>query len=135
VLLVPASGATAPAGFRHTDPYVLRYWTAVLGPGAVADLLRLAQAGRRGTRLRRPVHLRHLIEAGLVGVVGRAIVVPDRVPVVPPELVAAFPAALRREHSRIRLPAVEDPKAGEEEGDHLPDQEAQSYPRTHPPSG
>ena len=31
-------------GYPHHHRYVRRYWTAVIGPGAVADLLRLAAA-------------------------------------------------------------------------------------------
>jgi hypothetical protein len=30
------------AGYAMTHAYVRRYWVAALGPGAVADLLRLA---------------------------------------------------------------------------------------------
>jgi hypothetical protein len=44
---------------------VLRFWALALGPGTVADLLRLMTADRRG-RLGRPLHLAQLARAGLV---------------------------------------------------------------------
>jgi hypothetical protein len=53
-------------GYPPDHPYVRRYWTAVLGPGAVADLLRLMTAARRGCSLLEPLHLSTLARAGLV---------------------------------------------------------------------
>ncbi|HSQ38030.1 MAG TPA: hypothetical protein VLS92_09080, partial [Acidimicrobiia bacterium] len=40
------------AGHNPDDPAVRRYWSALVGPGAVADLLRLTATARRGGRLR-----------------------------------------------------------------------------------
>ena len=75
--LVPANGHP---GHAPDDPMVRRYWSALVGPGAVADLLRLTVAARRGKRLRRPLHLSSLLREGLVCRDGEAIVVPERVP-------------------------------------------------------
>src|SRR3972149_9236326 len=53
-------------GHAPTDAAVRRFWTAVVGPGAVADLLRLTAAAQTGRRLREPVHLSLLAAEGLV---------------------------------------------------------------------
>ena len=45
------------SGYPAHDLYVRRFWTAVLGPSAIAERLRIAQAGRSGNRIRRPIHL------------------------------------------------------------------------------
>lgn len=86
--------------FPVTHPYVRRFWTAALGPGAVADLLRLAAAARRGRSLRRPEHLPVLVAAGLVGAADRRRpVVMLTVPRVPAPLLRRMPPALVREHA------------------------------------
>lgn len=56
----------APAQFHVTDAYVRRYWTALLGPGTVADLLRMVAAAERSVQIRRPHHLSALLTEGLV---------------------------------------------------------------------
>lgn len=53
-------------GLQPADPYIRRYWTALIGPGAVADLLRLIRAAAAGTAIRRPVHTSLLASEGLV---------------------------------------------------------------------
>jgi len=53
------------AGYPASSSYVRTFWTAVLGPGAVADLLRLATAASRGRSLLRPINLSTLCAAGL----------------------------------------------------------------------
>jgi hypothetical protein len=80
-----------------TDAYVRRFWTAAIGPGAVADLLRLAAAAERGRSLLRPVHLDTLLRHRLVVCVRGTIVVPAEVPRVPRSLLAALPVSIRRE--------------------------------------
>lgn len=84
-------------GIPVTHPYVRRYWTALLGPGAIADLLRLATAAVRHRSLPRPVHLSQLARAGLVCCDGGVIMVRTRVPAVPGPLFARLPPDLRRE--------------------------------------
>ena len=81
-------------------PYVRRYWTATIGPGAVADLLRLATAAQRGRSLRRPTHLHVLVRANLVHVTHGRVFVRTRIPqltiiqtrMLPPDLRRAHPA-------------------------------------------
>jgi hypothetical protein len=86
--------------YAVTHPYVRRFWTAVIGPGAVADLLRLATAARRGRSLRVPTHLDVLVTVGLVVAVdAMAPAVVDRIPPVPPQLRTRLTPALRREHA------------------------------------
>ena len=53
-------------GFPAHHPYVRRFWTAAVGPGAVADLLRLIAAAGRRQPLPYPEYLHLLITAGLV---------------------------------------------------------------------
>lgn len=96
--------ATAEPRFPVTHPYVRRFWTAVLGPGAVADLLRLAAAARGGRSLRRPVHLPVLVAAGLVGAIDSSRPeVALTVPTVPSVLLRRLPPELVREHARLAL--------------------------------
>jgi hypothetical protein len=72
--------STALCSHAPDDPLVRRFWTALIGPGAVADLLRLTTAAHNGGRLRRPTHLQILLAEGLAHRVGDTIVVPVRVP-------------------------------------------------------
>ncbi|MDJ0923482.1 MAG: hypothetical protein QNJ77_02880 [Acidimicrobiia bacterium] len=82
-----------------THPYVRRYWTATIGPGAVADMLRLATAARRGRSLRRPTHLQVLVRANLVHTKHGHVFVRTRIPELTPLQVRLLPPDLRREHS------------------------------------
>ncbi len=107
---VKALGHTARPGSQPrsvpvTDGYVRRFWTAVIGPGAVADLLRLAAAAERGRSLLRPVHLDVLLRFGLVSCRGAIAIVSHRVPLLPPPLVRSLPPRLRREHD-LRVAAM-----------------------------
>ncbi|MCL1598569.1 MAG: hypothetical protein M3094_05260 [Actinomycetia bacterium] len=95
--------ATSPAGYPPTHDYVRRFWIAVLGPGAVADLLRITAAAHSGRSLKEPVHLSTLLAAGLVLWHGKTLAVPDTVPPVPRHIVARFPPALRRAHAGAEL--------------------------------
>jgi hypothetical protein len=87
-------------GFHPTDLYVRRFWSAHIGVEAVADLLRIVQAGRRGNAIRRPVTLPILLAVGLIHVEGDVIVVVDRIPCLDPESVSRLPLELRRAHQR-----------------------------------
>jgi len=52
----------------------------VVGPGAVADLLRLTAAAASGRRLREPLHLAQLAAEGLVLRDGEIVLVRPRIP-------------------------------------------------------
>ena len=95
--LAPAEGRP---GHAADDPMVRRYWSALVGPGAVADLLRLTVAARLGRRLRRPLHLPSLLREGLVQREGEAIVVPDRVPLLDDGQQRRLHPTLRAEYRR-----------------------------------
>ncbi len=97
--LAPTLTPTNRAGYAPTHDYVRRFWIAVLGPGAVADLLRITAAAHSGRSLKEPVHLSTLLAAGLVLWHNETLTVPDTVPPVPQHIVARFPPALRRAHA------------------------------------
>ena len=87
-------------GHDLDDPAVRRYWSALVGPGAVADLLRLSATARRGGRLRRPLHLPSLLREGLVHRDGEAIVVPARIPTLDDGQQRRLHPSLRAEYRR-----------------------------------
>ena len=127
-------------GFVPTHLYVRRFWSAVLGAGAVADLMRIVQAGLRGNSLRRPVHLPLLLSAGLVRVDGNMITVRDRVPRLHPGAVALLGPTLRQAHSEWFSPGAKDAPQGNAQGDQLTDEEAgrdsdvgRPFPKRHRP--
>lgn len=84
--ITPSIEPGKPEGFAMTDPYVRRFWVAAIGPGAVADLLRLAAAAQSDRSLRTPTHLPTLIRYGLARREGTRLTVPDRVPPLPQDL-------------------------------------------------
>ena len=89
------------AGYPPDHPYVRRYWTAVLGPGAVADLLRLITAARRGFPIRQPLHLAELARAGLVRFEPGRVWVRETVPPLSRRHLRRLPPALRGEHQKV----------------------------------
>lgn len=84
--------------FSPTHPYVRLYWTATIGPGAVADLLRLATAATRGRSLRRPTHLHVLVRAGLAHTHKGHVFVRTRIPPLNLIQTRLLPPDLRRQH-------------------------------------
>ncbi len=99
----------AELGYPPTHPYVRRYWTAAIGPGAVADLLRLAVAAGRGRALPRPLHLGELARHDLVRVWEGRLLVRATIPPLPADHVGRLPPALREEHRRLRWQAAHRP--------------------------
>lgn len=73
---------------------------AAIGPGAVAELLRLIRAARKGEDVRLPRHLSALLRAGLVVARNGSLEVGAGLPAVPVELRWRFPPGLAAEHSR-----------------------------------
>ena len=86
-----------PEAFATDHPYVRRYWSAVLGPGAVADLLRLATAAQRGRSLALPTHLSGLLQADLARRIEHTIEVKVTVPPLPDHYLARLHPRLRTE--------------------------------------
>jgi hypothetical protein len=98
----------APAGFPSHHPYVRKFWTAAIGPGAVADLMRLAVAAQRGRSLPLPTSLSLLSREGLVSWSRGQLLTGTSVPPVPNRHIRNMTPALRREHRRalVNLPTA-----------------------------
>jgi hypothetical protein len=96
---VPVKLIHSSEGIEPSDPYVRRFWVAALGPGAVAELLRLVSAARKGEWVRLPRHLPQLLRAGLVRIVDGNLAVEALVPPVPPEMRWRFPPDIAAAHS------------------------------------
>lgn len=71
---------------------------AAIGPGAVAELLRLVRAAGKGEDVRLPRHLPALLRADLV-VARSCLEVGKTLPEVPEELRWRFPPDLMAEHT------------------------------------
>ena len=96
---VPVRLIPSERGIAASDPYVRRFWVAALGPGAVAELLRLVSAAGKGEDVRLPRHLPQLLRAGLVRIVVGSLAVEDRIPPVPVEMRWRFPPDLAAAHA------------------------------------
>lgn len=77
-----------------------RHWVALIGPSAVADLMRLVTAARRGTAVPEPFGLAALLSWDLVRWEASRLCVLSPIPRVPPQ-------AMRRlaHHTRVELGA------------------------------
>ena len=95
--------AHAALGYPLDHPYVRRYWVPVIGPGAVADLLRLAVAADRGRSLPRPVHLPPLVRDELAMIDTDEVYVRCRIPPLSIAQGKRLPTRLRRDHAQERL--------------------------------
>jgi hypothetical protein len=87
-------------GFPAHHRYVRRFWSAALGPAAVADLLRLIAAATDRRPLPRPEYLHVLTGAGLVLGSGGTIWVRRLVPPLGESQTRRLPPALRAEHHK-----------------------------------
>ena len=90
----------ATGNYTPTHPYVRLYWTATIGPGAVADLLRLATAATRGRSLRRPTHLHVLVRVGLAHTHNGHVFVRTSIPPLNAIQQRLLPPDLRRHHPK-----------------------------------
>jgi len=100
-MIAPRLWNDGRVGVAPDSPYVRRFWTAVLGPTAVAELLRLATAARRETRLRRPLRLAQLVTEGLVALDSGDILVRSTVPLLGPRQLRRLSPSLRAEHATV----------------------------------
>jgi len=89
----------ALAGFPPQHPYVRKFWTAAIGSGAVADLMRLAVAAQRGRSLPLPPTVALLSREGLISWSGGRLLAGPVVPLLSPRHVRRMPPPLRREHA------------------------------------
>jgi len=98
--VTPAVWDRDPAGFPTQHPYVRRFWTATIGSGAVADLMRLAVAAQRGRSLLLPTSTGLLAREGLVRWSRGRLLASMSVPPLPDCHVQRMPPLLKREHRR-----------------------------------
>lgn len=96
---VPVKLIENDEGIEPSDPYVRRFWVAAMGPGAVAELLRLVSAAVKGEEVRLPRHLPQLLRADLVRIVDGTLAVSERIPVVPAGMRWRFPPDLAAQHA------------------------------------
>jgi hypothetical protein len=97
----PLLGVDAGIGHDPADPAVRRFWTAIVGPGAVADLLRLVAAARLGRLIRQPTHLGVLAAEGLVERRAGTVVAPPRIPHLTEAHIRRLTPSLRAEYRRL----------------------------------
>jgi len=91
-------------GHRPDDPAVRRFWTAAIGPSAVADLLRLTAAARCGRRIREPIRLGVLASEGLIERNGDLVLVRPLIPHLGKRQLRRLRPSLRTEY-RLLLDA------------------------------
>lgn len=99
-LVVPLVWEDGPEGFPPHHPYVRRFWSAVMGPGAVADLLRLIVAARNDRRIPLPGHLPLLTMHDLTRPAHEAVWVRMTVPPLGGGQLRSVSPLLRAEHRR-----------------------------------
>jgi len=88
-------------GHSPDDPAVRRFWTAIIGPSAVADLLRLTAAASTGRRIRMPLRLANLAAEGLIHRSGSIVLVRPTVPYLSPSQRQRLHPALRSEYAEL----------------------------------
>jgi hypothetical protein len=99
--IVPRLIEGTSVGYAPTDPYVRRFWIPIVGPGAVADVLRLTAAARGGRPLRLPIHVAVLAAEGLITFTqDGTIAVPPTIPGLRSHQVARLGPSLRGAHQR-----------------------------------
>ncbi|RLE12490.1 MAG: hypothetical protein DRJ28_08970 [Actinobacteria bacterium] len=102
--ITPRIETGTSGGVVATHDYVRRYWIPVIGPGAVADLLRLTAAAQSGRSLPEPTHLPSLLRLGLARRAQDTVIVPRTVRTLDHALIRRLPPSLRRTHPH-RAPA------------------------------
>jgi hypothetical protein len=85
-------------GIAPDSAYVRQFWTAVVGPTAVAELLRLTTAARRKLAIRRPFRLAQLVQEGLIALESGRVLVRATVPPLGPRQLQRLSPSLRAEH-------------------------------------
>jgi hypothetical protein len=93
-------------GHRADDPAVRRFWSAAIGPGAVADLLRLTAAAHAGRRIKEPVRLSILTAEGLVATHGDVVLVRPLIPRLGHRQLRRLRPSLRAEYRAVVEAAI-----------------------------
>lgn len=89
------------SGLAPDDPAVRRYWGAVIGPGAVTDLLRLVAAAIDDRAVLRPIHLTDLVREGLALWCHGHLWVAETIPYLSERHTRRLHPALRGEYLRV----------------------------------
>lgn len=92
-----------PLDYAAAHIYVRTFWTALLGPSAVADYLRLVRAAERHGTLKRPRSLNRLARAQLVRQTDRGLEVRMTTPPLSAAQVLRLAPAVRRDHAAWRF--------------------------------
>lgn len=100
-LVAPLLFERGTDGHRMDDPAVRRFWCAVVGPGAVADLLRLTAAAHAGRRIREPLRLAVLASEGLVERHGDIVLVRPLIPRLGARHLRRLRPSMRAEYRRL----------------------------------
>ena len=98
--------AASGVGFATNNPYVRRFWTAAIGPGAVADLMRLAVAAKRDRSLPLPESIGVLVREDLARWVNGRLFVRVVIPALAPAQERRLSPELKREHRDLASVAV-----------------------------
>ena len=85
-------------GHELDDPAVRRFWTALVGPGAVADLLRMTRAATTGRQIREPLHRWALLREQAIWWDGVDLWVHRRIPLLVDWQIRRLRPALRAEY-------------------------------------
>jgi hypothetical protein len=93
----------APLDFAATDPYVRTFWTAFLGPSAIADYLRLVRAAEKKGTIKRPRSLDRLARNQLVRLGDQGLEVRTSIPPLSVTQVMRLPPRVRRRHADWRI--------------------------------
>lgn len=96
---VPVVLQPRETGIDPSDSYVRKFWVAALGPGAVAELLRMVNAAGRGEEVRLPRYLPQLLRADLVSIIDGKLAVVSLIPPVPVEMRWRFPPDVAAQHA------------------------------------
>ncbi len=89
------------AGHELDDPAIRRFWTALVGPGAVADLLRMSRAAVTGRAIREPLHRWALLREHAIWWDGRDLWTHARVPFLTDRQLARLRPSLRVEYRSV----------------------------------
>ncbi len=98
--------AASGVGFSTNHRYVRRFWTAAIGPGAVADLMRLAVAAKRDRSLLLPESLGVLLREDLARWVNGKLFVRVVIPPLTQTQERRLSPELKREHRDLASVAL-----------------------------
>ncbi len=107
--LIPTASTT---GFEPSHPYVRTFWTAVIGPGPVTELLRIITAAERMASIPHPLFLPVLCREGLIHYSRGKVWVMDRVPPLDLRQLSLLPPVLKQRHAAEFAAGNHAPRGG-----------------------